>query len=228
MPPKVIKWIDDLRGELGQLDRKQVWLDSAGVCSNQQKIYFWRHETLPLPLAYLEKPELTESLKSALRLAEKVGRALRAATFRAVLQIRQDTKVVAAGDAVAALTFTAGNDRQKKKRPDPVGDRVKSLAPERNYWSRLETPFHHLLTQLAAATDGPARNEIIGEWFRDHLAKYAREAFAAVGRALARSQRELHGVAVAENQLERRLRKLSKPFLPSKSPQPEEVADDRP
>ena len=94
--PKVLSWIDDLRQE-GLLDRKQVLLNVFGISSNTAKIFFWRHESLPLPLDYLKKDaSLLESLNHVLELAEEVGKVLVAAVWLA-----------------AATTLKPGKDERK-------------------------------------------------------------------------------------------------------------------
>ena len=51
-------------------------LSMFGLCTDKAaKVNFWRHETLPLPLAYLDRPELVESLKHRVgRLPKSVAR----------------------------------------------------------------------------------------------------------------------------------------------------------
>ncbi len=127
--PPVLSWVDDLWQD-GHIQTNQIRLHVYGMHANQAKVLFWRHETLPLPLAYLHRSELVDTLHGALALAEDVGAAVRAGA-RAAAENR--------------LTANPG------MRPDT--DRVwavaDSFAPDRLYWSRLERPFRELLVALA-------------------------------------------------------------------------------
>jgi CRISPR system Cascade subunit CasA len=138
-------------------------LSLFGLCTDKAKVNFWRHDTLPLPLAYLDKPELVESLKRALSLAEAVAsEALRPAAWAAV------------------ANWMAANPDMK-----PDTDRVRavldSFAPERLYWSRLETPFRELLVALAA--DSADLSACVNGWYRNTLHPSATNAFdQSIGR----------------------------------------------
>jgi CRISPR system Cascade subunit CasA len=138
-------------------------LSAFGLCTDKAKVNFWRHETLPLPLAYLDKPELVESLKQALTMAESVASdALRKATW-----------------AAAANWLTASPEMNPDK--DRVSAVVGSFAPDRLYWSWLERPYRALLVALAAEdADLPA---CINGWYWDTLHGSAKSAFEqSIGR----------------------------------------------
>jgi CRISPR system Cascade subunit CasA len=187
-------------------------LSVFGLCTDKAKVNFWRHEALPLPLMYLDRPEMVESLKTALRLAERVARILKGATYEAVVQIKKDLSPTQPEDAIRALEFTEGNDRSPKRRPDPIGNRVKSLAPDRDYWAQLEPRFRVFLEKLALAPDLQGQMGQLGVWFHRSLVPLAERAYAAVAKALSKSQRDFHGVAVGERYLSRRLRGLGKKY----------------
>ena len=160
-----------------------------GLCTDKAKVNFWRHESLPLPLAYLDKPELVESLKLALKLAEQVGsEALRKAAWVTV---------------VARLTGDAGGNPDKGR----VAALVESFAPERLYWSRLERPYRKLLVELAdPAAD---RAALVADWFFDALCRAAWRAFdGSLGRIEA--GRNYKAAAVGERVLGRLLKKVQR------------------
>ena len=208
-PPKTLLWIADLK-DSGRVDLGAFRLEVYGMASSQAKVHLWRHESLSIPLEFLRRSEVVAGLKRAVRFAEKVARILNIATYAAVIQVKKNSKPTMQQEAAHGLDFTTTNDRMKKKRPDPIGNRVKSLAPDRSYWSQLEIYFHQLLPRIAASADVESIEREIAWWFDDILAPFAREGFASVARSMSGSQRELHGVAMAENILERRLRKLGK------------------
>jgi CRISPR system Cascade subunit CasA len=157
-----------------------------GLCTDKAKVNFWRYETLPLPVGYLDRPELVEALKQALSLAELVGDALRKA-----------------GWAAAANRLTANQDM--KPDTDRVRALVESFAPDRLYWSRLERPFRELL--LALADEGVDLGEGIRGWYWDTLDRTARNAFEqSVGRT--DGARDLKAVNTGRRQLFSRLKTI--------------------
>ncbi len=184
--PRTISWVDDLR-QHGHLSRKQIQIDVAGMSADRAKVFFWRHESLPLPLAYLARPELVESLKQALTLGEAVAsEALRPATW-----------------AAAANRLTASADMNPDK--GRVGDLLDAFAPERLYWSRLELPFRELL--IALASDEADRGACVAAWYWDNLHLTARNAFdQSIGRI--DSGRDLKAVSVGRALLFSRLKKI--------------------
>lgn len=158
-----------------------------GLCTDKAKVNFWRHETLPLPLAYLDNPQRVESLKHALALAEAVAsEALRPAAW-----------------AAAANWLTA--NPEMKPDTDRVRSVVDSFAPDRLYWSRLERPFRELLVSLADNDVDPAA--CVGGWYWDTLHPFARAAFDhSIGRI--DGGRDLKAVNAGRGLLLSRLKKV--------------------
>lgn len=156
-----------------------------GLCTDKAKVNFWRHERLPLPLAYLADAQLVADLKTALALAESVAVVLRSAVRTA---------------ARTALS-PADPSRADKDRVSQLAD---SLAPERLYWSRLEEPFRRLLTDLPAAD----RTERLREWFEAVLRRQAREAFERTAGELDSSARACRAAVEGEAALLRGLAAL--------------------
>ncbi len=157
-----------------------------GLCTDKAKVNFWRHETLPLPLAYLDRPELVESLKHSLELAEAVKDALRKAAW-----------------AAAANWLTGSAEMNPDK--DRVSAVVDSFAPDRLYWSRLERPFRELLVTLAA--DGADLGACVNSWYWDTLHPTAKDAFNdSIGRI--DGGRDLKAVNAGRGLLFSRLKKI--------------------
>jgi CRISPR system Cascade subunit CasA len=181
-----IDWLNELR-QAGHLSRKQLQLDVSGMSADRAKIFFWRQESLPLPLAYLDKPELVESLKQALSLADSVAsEALRPSAWAAV------------ANWMTAIP-------EMKPDTDRVRDVVDSFAPERIYWPQLERPFRKLLVDLAA--DGADLGDLIGRWYWDSLHSAARDAFDdSIGRI--DGGRDLKAVNAGRGLLLSRLKKI--------------------
>ena len=145
----------ELQEELSRSARYRVSV--FGLCTDKAKVNFWRHESLPFPLAYLDNPQLVESLKQALELAESVARK---AIWPAVR-------------AAAASRLTVTSDQS----PDGtrVGQLIDSLGTERLYWSRLELPFREFIVTLAANVG--QRDVRVRDWYTDILRTAASEAF---------------------------------------------------
>jgi CRISPR system Cascade subunit CasA len=173
-------------GHLSGSDRYRVMVAGAKVESGQPNLIYWRHETLPLPLAYLQRPELVEKLKSVLELAEIVADDLAHAAKRAV-----EVRLVA----------------QTGQRPD--GKRVRqvldSFAPDRLYWSRLERPFRELIVDLAA--ERANLGACVRDWYWDTL---HRSAIAAFDETIGRIDggRDLKAVNAGWGLLYSRLKKI--------------------
>jgi CRISPR system Cascade subunit CasA len=184
--PRTIHWLGELR-QAGHLSGKQLQLDVAGMSADRAKIYFWRHESLPLPLAYLDKPELVEALKHGLTLAESVASdALRPAAW-----------------AATASWLTA--HPEMKPDPDRVRNIVDSFAPERLYWSRLERPFRELL--VALAIDSADLAACVSSWYWDTLHSTAKDAFDdSIGRI--DGGRDLKAVNIGRGRLFSHLKKI--------------------
>jgi CRISPR system Cascade subunit CasA len=158
----------------------RVMVAGARVESGQPNVLFWRQETLPLPLAYLDNDQLVESLKHVLALAEEVAKAVKAAAW-----------------AAAANWLTAN--------PDRVRSVVDSFAPERLYWSRLERPFREVLVGLAA--EGANLTACVNGWYWDTLHSAAAGAFdQSVGRI--DGGRDLKAVNAGRGLLRSRLKKI--------------------
>lgn len=140
-------------------------------------INFWRHERLPLPIAYLVKPELVGAMDIALSEAERIAKSLGAALW-------------ALG---RSLTTSPGGQGDSGK----VKDIAVHLAGVEVYWSRLETPFYELVNGLAASAD---EDVTLAAWNRT-LASVARDAFEEATLDLDRSARTLKAVAEAATEL---------------------------
>lgn len=162
-------------------------LSVFGLCTDKAKVNFWRHESLPLVLAYLDKPELVETLKVALGMTEDVAKvALRPAAWVA-----------------ASNRLTAGAGMSPDK--DRVGSLLDSFAPERFYWFRLERPFRELLVGLA--TEGANITACLHGWYWDTLRATAVDAFEeSIGRM--DGGRDLKAVNAGRGMLYSRLKRV--------------------
>jgi CRISPR system Cascade subunit CasA len=172
-------------------------LDAFGLCTEPGKagsLWLWRHDRLPLPLAYLNDVELVDSLRSALAQAEAAGKALRSAIWSLA-------RLVLVPDESKQL-----NDKQMKD----VGHMADSLQGDRLYWSRLEVPFRQLLVELPGDLDNQDR--AAARWACEVLCRQAWAAFEETAGALDNSARVLRAVVRARRSLNAELAKIADPY----------------
>jgi hypothetical protein len=204
--PEILAWAGRIEGlrNSGEIEAQKVYQFSiTGLATEAGKaanLILWRQERLPLPLAYLEDEELLGQLKLALDLAKKAHELL-----------IQNLRWLA---ALILAPSTGGQNRQADK--NEVARLVKSWAPGRLYWSRLEAPFRRLLVELPEDRQEDEDGEpvygtqCLPEW-RRLVADVARESFQEVAAGLERSVRSLKAVARVEGSF---LARLKQELLP--------------
>lgn len=173
-------------GVLGQEARLD--LAAIGLCSNQAKMFFWRHERQPLPVRYLSNPELVEHLRGCLEATEQVEADLRAAVWRLA------EEVLAPGDRTA--------DKEA------VRTAMAGLGTVGAYWSMLEPRFHRLVADLA---ERPAEADDISKQWLSDVCQEARRQLDNTARGLQHSGRMLRATTSAQRLLNSRLHKFATP-----------------
>jgi len=179
-PPLAFRWLSELVGE-GHLHLRQTRRCVAlGMDSDQAKVRYYREERMPLPLKYLREPDLVESLREALTMAEAVSRQLWGATR-----------------TLATLLLSPEADAEGGRQPDrkDLDGLMKRWAVDRAYWSRLERPFLRLVEDLVDRGE-----DAVGEWCKT-LRRTAWEAFDRLDNDLGRDPRALKAVVRARGQL---------------------------
>lgn len=190
--PEVFNWLARIQNIL---PRQDVRFSITGLAADQAKVFLWRHERLPLPLAYLEDNEgLIEALKRAISLSEDVSQILNSSLYQ-----------------VAQLILTPDfNPKDKKSRkPDSktVKNLLKSWATGGLYWSRLGVPF---LSLLVALPDDQEMDDEYGtvygstqlpQWGQV-LRQAAQEAFNTITGGLGGSWRALKAAAQVEGRFQ--------------------------
>lgn len=188
----------------GHLAELQLWggLDRSltlnvglgGMSNDKSKVLLWRHERLPLPLAYLEYKDLGDGLADALKKADGAGRALNDS-------IRYLAKLLLAPDA----------DQPGARQPDreAVAQLADSLSPSRSFWGHLEVPFKRLIVDLAEDLndDGEYGSRVMPEW-TETVCRLAMRSFHSVVNSLDGSPRSLKASARAERYMNSRLAAL--------------------
>lgn len=184
--PRVLEWVNGLvEDEL--LDQAATLpLDILGMQSNQARVLLWRHERLLLPLRYLGDEALVTALGIALHDAERVGEALRSATY------------VFAQEILAPAYAGRTPDRKT------VSALVESLATERAYWAAIENAFQPLLLDLPHDRQEEDGQPIYGTTalpaWREQVRREARTSLARATQTVG-GVRGLRGAAQAERAL---------------------------
>lgn len=182
--PAIFAWLD-LLVERGMLERsKTLRCMALGMATEagKQVTHFYRGEYLPLPLAYLDNPDLVLLLEKALTAAEGVASELWKAT-----------------GTLARWLLVPDEESERQPNPDDVRDLRASMAAERRYWSRLEPQFRQ--TMQAIPQDATAA---LTTWF-DWLRQNARDVFNQVCDGLGDDPRALKAVVRGREQLARGL-----------------------
>jgi CRISPR system Cascade subunit CasA len=135
-PPQAFYWLANLADE-ELIQKHQTYRFMAlGMANDQAKIEFYRHETFPLPLKYLQNDELVKQLSQALAYAENTGRALWTAGSRLALLI------------VAPNTDGKPWKDISKLTKEDANKLYQHWGAERFFWSRLEVPFYEFLQTM--------------------------------------------------------------------------------
>lgn len=207
--PKMADWLAELT-EYGAIERtRSLRLDLLGLAADRAKLLFWRHERLTIQPRYLEDSHEGQDLRTrvgqALALAERVGRLLR----RAYVEIEREGKTFPVPSPVWVLAKELlGSD-------EGVENLVAALGPERGYWSRLDLSFVELLRDLPEDTTEDSaglHGAAVFERWSSQVVAAARNAFRQAISGLEQSARGLRAIAIAERELERRLREAVAPY----------------
>jgi CRISPR system Cascade subunit CasA len=133
--PEAFNWIARAKQEGAIPKRAGLTFSVLGLATAKGKaanVRLWRHERLPLPLGYLDDPDLIERLRLSLAVAKDVKAALWEGCrwFAQLALLRSDQK------------------RTNKQQEAEIRQLVSSLDPAGRYWSRLEVPFRVFLETL--------------------------------------------------------------------------------
>ena len=188
-PLAIFRWFLELveGGHLNEVYTRRYLALGMATKPGQAQIYFYGHEQVPLPLAYLEIPELAEGLEMGLEVAETVRQKLWGA-------MRTLAKLYA-----APVSDAEGAPQPARKDLDRS---MKGWAWERRYWGRLETPFWKMVEALPKDDD-----QALAIW-RETLWRTARGVMDRVADGLGMSERSLKAATKAHGQLEAGMRKV--------------------
>jgi len=181
---KMLDHINDLLVQGYLPDSFVLSLAANGLCNARVgKIAFWRDESIPLPLSYLQEEAAVNALAIALQDSEKVASALHYA----------GSQIGAYATTGRAWSQLAGPSKNVAR---SCGD---SIAVERCYWPKLNTAFDQLVIALAADKEEIDGQVVFGqatlpEW-RSTIVRRARLAFGEAVSGLDQTARTLKAVA---------------------------------
>jgi CRISPR system Cascade subunit CasA len=198
--PRTLDWLQRLIAG-GYLESRTVFpLDIYGLLADQAKIDDWRHETLPLPSAFVQSPEMVEPLRRALDLAEQVAQLLVPRILNLPLKprpVRGPSPLRMLGEELLRYTSERTPDGRAASQ---LGNH---LSPEAGYWAALEGPFRTFITRLPSDFtvdrfgDVSERGDAAREWGRT-VVRVARGCFDDTLRGMTTSARSLRAIAKAE------------------------------
>lgn len=140
LPPATFRWLQGLTtpGTRGFEKRKQYRCLALGMSSKpgQATVYFYREDSMPLPLDYFQKPELVHRLQDALNHTEKVFANLRFAMQMMGMYLREP--------GAESKTWKGLNRLTKQA----INDWVAHTGAERHYWASLDIPFQTFIVEL--------------------------------------------------------------------------------
>ena len=205
--PKMLSWLSEL-GESGLLSAV-LPLHLYGVAVSKAKYLFWRHEYMPLPAEFLSNPDLIGCVRTALLLAEQVGRTL-GEGFVAVETEGGERKLPSAMRVIAESLLGANGE---------ISELVRHHAPRRRFWSGLEQPFWQFLEDLPsdAVTDEfgqPVYGTVVLRRWVVMLQDKANTAFQDTVRNLGTDAKVLRAAARGERALRFQVRALLGTYLP--------------
>jgi len=179
-PPRALGWLAELMDEEYLEGDRKPRMFALGMANSQAKVEFFRAERWPLPLEYLAKSDLVETLKQALEMAE-----------------RASNQLWGAARTLATLFICPEADLEGGHQPDRKDlDKVMGQWDmRRRYWASLEAPFR--LTLEALTHD---REEALAAW-QTTLRRAAWRAFEGTASNLDGQPRTLKAAVRGRGQL---------------------------
>ena len=147
--PRTFAWLRYLVSEK-ILQRQQIYRATAlGMSKKQAKVFFFREERLPLPLAYLTDDSLVNTLADALDHTATLA-------FDLVQAARRMGMFLQIPEADAKKW----GELNRNAKAD-INNWVAYTGIERHYWANLDTPFQTFIVDLAQKE----RDVILANWF---------------------------------------------------------------
>jgi CRISPR system Cascade subunit CasA len=129
-PPENIRWLQELARAGIKIGSHTCNLEALGMVSDKAKVFFYKRDSYPLPLEYIEKEDLVISLEKEINIAEEIGISLHYAVEKIATYLPNYEQ-----------KENGGNKKEK-------GQIQEHLNAVNNYWSKLEPGFVDLITHL--------------------------------------------------------------------------------
>jgi len=188
-PPAVFRHLANLTRQRIVPYDKTLRFMALGMAKDRAKLEFFRAETLPLPLKYLQDNQFVVNLIEQLHIATETS-----------------GKLYGALTTLARFILSPNADQSGGREPDPkdITNLRTTWDAEGFFWSGLERPFHELLITLP---DTP--EEARAAW-REALERRVRQAFDRAVQGVSNSPRAYKAIAQAETQLDKGLKEIFK------------------
>lgn len=189
-PPATFRWLRELVGE-NELPRQNIYRCMAlGMSKKQAKVFFFREERLPLPLAYLADENLVNHLRLAL---DKTG----TVAFDLLQAVRRVGMFLQVSDADGKQWGELNSNAK-----DAINGWVNHTGVDRHYWSGLDIPFQTFIVDLAQDAE-PA----LLRWYAQ-LHAAAQDAFNQAAQYVGNDGRSFKAIARGQSYLNYRLHQL--------------------
>lgn len=208
IPPYTFRWVYGFREELARMGQIYQY-DALGMATDrppQNKVFFYRHEHMPLPLDYLEDEKLVHILQECMATAERAASELRWSTRKLAVLIHYPEMEEKLWKFVTQKVIESGIRAvlwEKLIKPQATKEKAKSVAKVvtdkwgigRNYWAELENPFIRLTLDL------PGNSDIAIQKWEKSIQFSARSAFNLAREFAGTSPKALRAIAISEQEL---------------------------
>lgn len=193
-PPATFRWLRELVGEFILDPRYMYRCRAIGMSKKQAKVFFFREERLPLPLAYLVDDGLVAKLATALNHANTLAFDLvQAARLMGMLQ-----QLPTVEDRGWQKQWQGLNVNAKGS----INNWIAHTGMERAYWASLDLPFQFFIVELARDEE-----KALADWY-DQLRKSARMALEQAAEYVRSDGRSFKAIVRGESYLNYRLNEL--------------------
>ena len=171
---------------------------ALGLSKKQAKVFFFRQDRLPMPLAYLTDDHLVTALNTALTYTGTIA-----------FDLLQSARCMGMFEQVSDVEDTGWQKQWQGLNVNAKGainNWIAHTGMERNYWASLDTPFQSFIIDLAQD-----REQALADW-NAQLRRSASDAFDLAAECVGNDGRSFKAVVRGRSYLNYRLNEV----LPSK------------
>ena len=192
-PPATFRWLRGLTSpDVQILDKSKLFRYIAlGMSKEQAKVFFFREERLPLPLAYLNDTRLVDTLTDALQYTKTIA-------FDLLQSARRTGMILQVSDGDSKKWGVLNTNAKTG-----INNWVALTGAERHYWASLEIPFQTFMVDLAQKD----RETVLAGWL-NHLRLAALNAFEQAAQSVGNDGRSFKAVVRGRSYLNYRLNQI--------------------